>query len=121
MFSNDLVGVLCQCVLLRTTLLRRRVTELKPAWIGSRPSCEKSCHAALVFSQNRVPTLVARMCINYGRAVANDRQRHVTPFSAVGGLDAGHDHSRSQSYYSSHHAQRATPATSPSSESVAMV
>ena len=43
----------CHCVLLCTTLLRRRVTELSNlCGLAQVRAVKKSCHAALVFSQN---------------------------------------------------------------------
>ena len=45
----------CHCVLLCTTLLRRRVTELSNlCGLAQVRAVKKSCHAALVFSQQGV-------------------------------------------------------------------
>ena len=59
LFWSSLRTFECHCVLLCTTLLRRRVTELSNlCGLAQVRAVKKSCHAALVFSQNRKAELL---------------------------------------------------------------
>ena len=58
----------CHCVLLCTTLLRRRVTELSNlCGLAQVRAVKKSCHPALVFSQQGVNDKAD--CLKWGNQV----------------------------------------------------